>query len=271
MWFDNIMDDCKEAFKVSNSNKGIFIPIFISYAFILLTIGYFAFLSITIFRRISKAYMTNMNEFKIFLNQLSFLLIIALVTYLLIVIYNSFMRAGSINLYKNAVNGVKLKASHFFDGIKNSFFKIFRGTLFIHIIAIITSPFVIIFILFYSGASGLLSPTWGMIFLTSAFTVFLVAWPIIVVVDNIKPLKAIITSIKLGWNNFLGLFIISLANALIAKYIVMLFGPLVALIAGLFLSGVVNTYFKVVVLIIYKRNRNALGINPLPVEENLTT
>lgn len=273
MWFDEIMDDCKKALKVSNNHKGIFVPIFINLGITLLFITYFVIVGITLIRRIDEAianvyWTSDLYIFKILAEQIPFVLIVSIIAYFLIIVFGSLMKAGSINLYKNAVNGVKLKASHFIHGIKLYFFKLLRGTLFIHFIAIVASPFIFVFLMFYSMITGFLAPAWGMLFLSTVVSVFLVAWPLIVVDDNIKPLKAISTSFKLGSKCFMGLFIILLASALIARYVVMMFGPFVAILAGFFLGGVVKTYFEVIVLLVYRRKKGELIVQPSISNEN---
>ncbi|WP_202707267.1 hypothetical protein [Sporosalibacterium faouarense] len=258
MWFDEIMDDCKEALRISDNHKGIFIPVIINFVLTLLFIAYCVFIGIALFRKISNIPMYSWNSYNTWLHQIPPILIIALLNYIIVVLFSSIMKAGSINLYRYAIDNKKLKASYFMEGIKTSFLKILGGTLFTHIIALFASPIILIFFLIFSFTLGLLSPSWGMLFLSTVSTVFLFAWPIIVVEDNMGPIQSILTSVKLGWRNFLGMFVILLGNALISKYVLFIFGPLVAFICGFLLMGIVHTYFKVVVLLIYKRKKENL-------------
>jgi uncharacterized membrane protein YccC len=72
------------------------------------------------------------------------------------------------------------------------------------------------------------------------------------------PLKAIITSMKFGMRYFWGLFVLTLAGIMISQYMGAAFGALVNIVGGWFISGAILAYFKLVILIIYKRKREEL-------------
>ena len=258
LWFNEIMDDCKQALKACNDYKSIFIPIFVNVGLAILLgiflLIFYIFLSFDIVRSV----INNLEFYEILNNNLLSIIILGVVTYFLIVIGTSLIKAGSIKLYENAVNNIKPQASHFFEGIKKSFFNVFKGKLFIHLIFLLISPILLILFLIYSATLGILSGGWAIIFLASFVSVFFTAWPIITVVDDVKSLKAIGLGFRLGKRYLSPLFLLMLANIMISSYVVSLAGPLGALIAGWFLSGIVGTYFKVIILLVYKRNKENL-------------
>ncbi len=258
LWFNEIMDDCKHALKTCNDYKGIFIPIFINAGLAILLGIFLLIFYIFLFFNIVRSVINNFEFYEILNNNLLSIIILVVITYFLIIIGASLIKAGSIKLYEKAVNNIKPQTSHFFEGIKKSFFNVFKGTLFIHLIFLLISPVLLILFLLYSATIGILSGGWGILFLASFVSVFFTAWPIITVVDNVKPIKAIGLGFKLGKRYLSPLFLLMLANIMISNYVVSLAGPWGALIAGWFLSGIVGTYFSVIILLVYNRNKENL-------------
>jgi hypothetical protein len=178
-----------------------------------------------------------------------------LIAYVLYIVLNSLLEVGSINMYKAAVVGIKPSSSHFFEGMKKYFLKVLGGNLFIHLITLILSPIIIALTIIYAVIFGTLTAGWALILLSVLVMVFLGVWNIIVVVDDIPPIKAIGIGITFGKKYFWPLFIVMLSNIMLTKYLAAAFGPLAAIIAGWFIVGIVTTYFKVVVLLIYNRRK----------------
>lgn len=264
MWFDEIMDDCKQALRTSKTYKGIFVPLFINLGLIFLMVIFLAISLIFLLPTIIRSFVWELEFYEVIVNNIPTIIIMGVITYFLVIIGTSLIKAGSIKLYQQAVNNMKPKTSDFFDGIKQSFFNIFKGTLFIHLIILLISPIVLGLFLLYTMTIGVLSGGWGVMFLASFVAVFLAPWPIIVVVDNIKPLKAIGLGFKLGKKYLPGLFILMLANIMIGNYLVTILGPMAILVpfgivfVGWFMTGVVGTYFNVVVLLVYNRKKQIL-------------
>lgn len=252
MWFDKIMDDLKETLRISNKNKGIFIPIFIKLALTILfgvATGIITFVSVITLTQ--NRYRYSNHFFKILPSFLIFLGIFILIYMVL----NTLIEVGSINLYKVASEGIKPTTSHFIEGIKKYFLKIFGGSIFIGIITLIISPILFALFILYAILIGVLTAGWGMTFLSTIIMVFFLPWPIIVIVDDISPIKAIMKSFKFAKKNFLALFLALLGYVVINRYMVAGFGMLVTVICGWFISGVITTYFKLFVLLFYKRER----------------
>jgi hypothetical protein len=258
MWFDEIMEDCKNALRITNNNKGIFVPIFIKLGLsILLFATTFAFV-IGYIVRIANFSFRDISDLQILFRELPIVLAIGIIIYFLYLLGSSIIEVGAINLLKMAVAGNKLKSSHFFEGIKNYFLKVLGGKLIILLIVLVLSPVIIGLYLLYTVLIGTLTAGWGITFLSAFITVYFTSWTTAVVVDNLSPIKAIGISIKLGKKYFWGLFTIILSSILISRYIAVVFGPLVALLGGWFIAGVILTYFKLVVLMVYNRKREGL-------------
>ncbi len=258
MWFNEIMNDCKQALKTSKNHKGVFIPLFVNLGLIILLGIFLIIFTVLLLHGIIRSFVLDFEFYEILVSNLTSIIIIGIITYFLVIIGTSLMKAGSIKVYQKAVNNIKPRASDFFDGIKQSFFNIFKGTLFIHLIILLTSPIILGLFLLYSMTIGILSGGWGILFLASFVAVFLAVWPTIVVVDDIKPLKAIGLGLKLGKQYLPGLFLLMLANIMIGNYLVTALGPFGAVLAGWFINGVVRTYFRIVILLVYNREKQNL-------------
>lgn len=258
MWFDEIMDDCKNALRTANNNKGIFVPIFIKLGLnLLLFIIAIGFVFGNVIRMLNLSY-RGKDDLLILLREVPVFIVIGVIIYLLYLAASSIIEVGSINLIKVAASGVKPKSSHFFEGIKDYFFKVLGGKLLILLIFLVLSPIIIGLYLLYAVLIGTLTAGWGITFLSVFVAVYFTSWTTAVVVDNLPPVKAIGISFKIGRKYFWGLFIVMLSSILISKYMSAVFGPLVALLGGWLISGVVLTCFKLVILMVYNREKEGL-------------
>ncbi len=258
MWFDEIMDDCKQALFTANKYKGIFIPIFLKLA-LSLAIGIFVVVSI-IGGIARHRYILDyvFTDSWAMMEVLPGVLLSGLILYLLVLVGHSIIDVGSINMFKQALNGQKPTFKDFGEGIKHYLLKVLLGKLFLHVLILIASPIWICLYLLYAVLVGTLTAGWGIIFLAVAVSVFLGTWISITVLEGSSPLTAISKSLRLGKRYFKGLFVVILASSLISSYSVSIFGILAAVVGGWFIAGVVSTYFRLVILKIYYRNKEAL-------------
>lgn len=261
MWFDEIMDDCKRAMRLADNNKGIFAPIFIKLGLYIL-LG--AIIFISVLRHLSISNYTTEFKGKFFQNNAApsgfrYYVILGLIVYILYIAIASILEVGTINLIKTASYGIKLNAGHFIKGIKDYFLKVAAGKILINLVMLILSPAIIILLTLYSFTIGILTAGWGVILIGVIYGIFLGTWTTAVVADDLNPLKAIKRSIVLGKRFFWPFFIVILASALIGSYIAGAFGAIVAIAAGWFLSGVVLTYFKIVIYFIYLRKKQEIS------------
>ena len=258
MWFDEIMEDCKQALVAANKHKAVFIPVFLKLA---LSIVIFSYIFVSFIAGILKyEYVIDLmfTDPSAVLELLPALLISGIIVYLLILLGFSILDVGSINMYKAALNDQKPKFMDFTEGIKGYFFKVILGKLFIHLLIIITLPLTAFLFIVYAVIVGTLTASLGVLFLGIFISVFLDTWITILVIEGGSPRKAMGKGFKLGGKYFKGLFVVLLASALLSKYSTALFGVLAAVLAGWFISGVVATYFKLVVMLIYYRKRESL-------------
>ena len=127
-----------------------------------------------------------------------------------------------------------------------------------HLLIIITLPVTAVLYIIYAVIAGTLTAGWGLLFLGVFVSIFLATWVPIIVIEGYSPLKAIGKSIKLGAKYFKGLFIVLLAATLISSYSTVIFGILAAVLAGWLIAGIVATYFNLIIMLIYYRNRERL-------------
>lgn len=258
MWFDEIIDDCKQALITANKYKTIFIPIFLKLALSAVIFGYIfvSFIAGIIKHEYVFEYM--FTDPSVIMELLPTLITNGVIIYLLVLVGFSILDVGSINMFKVALNDQKPKYRDFTDGIKNYFFKVILGKLFMHLLIIITLPLTALLYIVYALIAGTLTAGWGILFLAVFVPIFLGTWVPIIVIEGYSPLKAIGESIKLGAKYFKGLFIVLLASTLISSYSTIIFGVLTAVLAGWLIAGVVATYFNLVVMLVYYRNRERL-------------
>lgn len=258
MWFDEIMDDCKQALVTSNKYKGIFIPIFLKLA---LSLGIFAYILISFIAGIIKYQYIFENifyDYYSFWEILPGIIISAIIIYLLVLVGFSIIEVGTINMYKIALSNQKPRFKDFTEGIKNYLLKVILGKLLLHIIVIITLPITAFLFIVYALIAGTLTAGLGFIFIGVFISIYFSTWIPIVVIEGCSPIRAIIKGFKLGSKYFKGLFIVLLASTLISSYSTIIFGLLVAVVAGWFISGLVAAYFQLVVMQIYYRNRELI-------------
>ncbi|MDF2591938.1 MAG: conserved rane protein of unknown function [Clostridia bacterium] len=258
MWFDEIMDDCKQALLTANKFKTIFIPIFLKLALSIALFGYIFISFIAGIIKNSYVFEYMYTDPSVIMELFPGLVINGIVIYLLFLVGFSILDVGSINMFKIALDDQKPKYKDFTEGIKKYFFKVVLGKLFMHLLIIITLPVTAVLYIIYALIAGTLTAGWGLLFLGVFVSIFLGTWVPIIVIEGYSPLKAIGKSIKLGAKYFKGLFIVLLAATLISSYSTVIFGVLAAVLAGWFIAGIVTTYFNLVVMRVYYRNRERL-------------
>lgn len=258
MWFDEIMDDCKQALIAANKFKTIFIPIFVKLALSIVIFGYIFVSFIAVMIRNSYLFEYMFTDPSVIMELFPALITNGIIIYLLVLVGFSILDVGSKNMFKVALNNQKPKYKDFTDGIKSYFFKVLLGKLFMHLLIILTLPFTALLYIIYALLVGTLTAGVGLLFLSVFVSIFLGTWVPIIVIEGYSPLKAIGKSIKLGTKYFKGLFIVLLASVLVSSYSVSIFGLLAAVLAGGFIAGVVTTYFSLVIMLVYYRNRERL-------------
>ncbi|MDF2519714.1 MAG: conserved rane protein of unknown function [Clostridia bacterium] len=258
MWFDEIMDDCKKALVVANKHKSIFVPIFLKAALVIV-IGIYVFtgLFLSIFKH-QYDFEYLFTDFSTIVEILPTFIGFGLILYLLILVGFSILDVGSINMFRAALDDTKPGFSHFMEGIKKYLLKVMLGKFIYHLVVLIASPLLLLIYMLYAIIVGTLTGGWGIMFLGALISVYLGTWVTIAVLEGYSPFKAIGKSFMLGTKYFKGLFVILIASTLIAAYSAGMFGILPAVVAGWFIAGVVATYFKLVIIQIYYRNKERI-------------
>lgn len=258
MWFDELMDYCKLGIKSSNENKGVFIPIFLNLAVNIIMAIPIIILGI-IFAGI---YTNDIKEIIQGNGDVLGVLIPGMVICVLFIIsyaaIKTLVEVGSINVYLNAIDGIKPGVHHFYEGISKYFSRVFGVKVVLYLLFILLLVPIIILFLIYSATIGVLTAGWGMIFGSVIIGVYFSTWIIATISNDLSGWKGVLVSFKLGKNNFWMLFILLLSNTMIVKYVATAFGGLIAISIGWIFSLVLTTYFKMILVIVYKNKHEQL-------------
>lgn len=258
MWFDDIMDDSRDALKLANKNGTVFIPVIINAIINILFVVFIVVCAIFFgigfgdrLRGIANGYES---PWPVVLPAS----IAVFVIYFIHTIIKAMMEVGSINMYKTAYEGVRPGAHHFFEGIRKYFWRVFGVTLFFNFIFVILLIPILLLFLIYTATIGLLTAGWGLVFLGAIIGAYISSWIIATVMDDLSAFEAIGRSIGLGKRYFWALFILNLAGIMIAQYVATVFGGLVAIVGGWFLSQAILLYMKFAILLFYERKKGEL-------------
>lgn len=258
MWFDEIMDDCKQALQVASHHKGIFIPRIV-YALIILLFFVILFIGLVMFFVGSIVQLsTTPHDFEKLVSNLWPMIIGGIGIYLLLIVLSAAVEVGSIHLYKLAIEGIRPKTAYFFDGIKKHFFKVFGLSFLANTLFLILSPLILALFILYAVTIGILTSGWGITLLSILLGTYLNVWTIAVVVDDVGPFKALARSFKLGRKYFWAMFVLTLSLYILVRYLIFAFGLLVAAAVGWIIYSVIITLFKLVFVLVYRRKREEL-------------
>ncbi|MGB3366599.1 MAG: hypothetical protein WBA54_03845 [Acidaminobacteraceae bacterium] len=256
MWFNNLMDDLRKAFLVSNEYRGIFVPIFLKLAMnivvgIVIVVGVITSIAAGSFAGIAGA-----NPIEVAIGIIGPTALFILTGYVLYIVLYSLIEVGSINLYKVALSGQKPVKADFTDVIKSYIGKVISGKLLIHFLVVILSPIIIILYLIYVVLIGTLTGGWALILLSVIIDMYFATWTIAIVNDGLGVSSAIGKSFRFAKAHHKAMFILILSLVMVTQYAVTIFGPLGAVFLGWFIGGVLRTYFKMGVYITYLRYEN---------------
>lgn len=255
MWFEELMDDCKNALRICHKSKGIFIPMIIQmvlyvFAVFVMIVGMF----ILLMHNIRAAH--TLERYQDVLSMFMPIVLMVVLVYAFLVLVGIVVEVGSIRLYDLAQEGIKPKAKYFMEAVKKYFLRVLGMVLGVHGVLLILLPILLVFLIIYGMTIGILTAGWGLTFLTVFVGVYFSIWKIAVVLEDMRAVKAVMASIRFGHRYFWSMFILTLSFTLISAYVAYAFGTLIALLAGWFITAVITTYFKVVFVIFYKRKRN---------------
>jgi len=253
MWFDYLMDDCKESYDVSQSYHGVYFPVFLKLIMGLIMGAFFIGSIATVVLGGAFANFETMGGYEVATLILKSVGLLGVLAYVLYMLLWGLIEVGSINMIHAAFNDEKPTQKVFLNGIGSYLAKVTLGKLLIHVVVLVLSPIFLIAFLVYAVIIGIPTAGYGVVFLFVAIGVYFATWTIAIVLDDMDITEGIGESIRIGRNHFKPLFVIVLSTGLISSQVAMIFGPLGAVLAGWFLGGLVGIFFKMVTYKTYMR------------------
>lgn len=253
--FNNLMEDMKESLILSNQRKGIFLPALIANIAIFI-LGIIAL--VVIIASVTGTIVAAINDFDNVVANVALISSIILGILILVLIFSILFIAldiGITGLVIGAVDGEKPTASLFFSAVKRHLIPVFFTKIGLGLIILISMILWIIPFVLYLVTVGLLSGGWGMIFLTCVLNALIGFWVLIKIEDHRGGFESIGVNIQFGRSHIWLLILIFYLQINLASFLPGLLGFLGAAIASLFISYMVTTYFKIVLLMTYRRYR----------------
>jgi hypothetical protein len=250
MWFNELMDDCKHALSLVWSNPWIALPYVLQALLIGIIAGGLAVVFILMF--VVGAIGASNNSIHIWGMIIPFLIGLPLIT-LLFSSLAAMVDAGSISLFARVVEGHRPNSALFWEGVGRHFLPMWGIRLFLGALVLILSPLLALLVIIFSVTVGILSGGWGMIVIPVLSMVFFAAWPMALILDGQGGFKALKAGIRLGRNYFWGMFVLALAATLVGQHLSTAFGPILTIIIGWVIAILVNAWFKMTVLLIFRR------------------
>lgn len=262
--FNNLMDDMKYAVNLSLQNKGLFLPALIA------NIIFFIFgilLVIVIVAIATGSLMTlNSNPGIGFSPSSNIALIIGLglgifILFLLMSLMFLILDIGITGMVIGVTDGGKPTAKMFFGAVKTNLLPIIVTNIGLFFIYILGFILILIPLILYMVTVGLLTGGWGMVLFSAAFQAFIGYWVLIKMEDQRGGFESIGLNIRFARQYFWLLVLIVYLQMSFSAYLPSLLGILGAVFASLFISYMVMTFFKIIILVSYRRYRETLTIN----------
>lgn len=253
MWFDELMDDCKQALALVWANIWIALPYVIHTVVTVVGVFIAVFGFIFLFIFLVASTFGRPDPGMGWLVVLLIFLIAGAVFAVIASAIKAMVEAGSISLFAAVADGHKPSAALFWSGVRTHFLSMWGITLFLSLAGVLLSPILFILLALF-GLGGLLTAGWGTLAIPVLLTVFLGAWPIALVLEGKGGFSALGAGFRLGKRYFWGLCVLGLAATLIAPQLSTAFGPLVTILIGWVLALVIRAWQKMTILLIYRRH-----------------
>ncbi len=254
MWFENLMDDFKSSLQSAFDNQGIFIPIFLKLGVGILMAAYFVYFLIKWI--VGSSYFLSA-PYRLFPELIwrtfKGAAVPIIVAYILFGLLYAVIEVGQINLLSALMRGQKPTMQVFKEGIGHYFGKVFGGRLFIHLLALILSPILLILGVIYALTVGILSGGWAIVLLTVTIQALFASWTIALVHHDLGFFEALGMSFKLARYQYKTVALIVWSSAVLQAYAIGIFGPVGIFFAGWFIGGVISIYMKLVLYKAYVR------------------
>lgn len=255
--FDHLMDDIKEALILSNGNKRLFLPALLANILIIvLGIVMVVFFVAAMIGTVSAVSDFSMNGPRW---SMIFGMIIGIVLFLIVfsIVFMA-LDIGITGLVIGLVDGERPSSSLFFGAIKNNLFPVFLTNLGLTFIYFFGFLLLLIPLVLYMLTVGVLTGGWGMIFLSCMTQTLLGYWVLIKMEDHRGGFESVGVNIRFGKNHFWLMILIIYMQISFAAFIPGLFGLIGMALASFFISYVVTTFYKIVVLLTYRRYRESV-------------
>ncbi len=257
--FNILMDDTKEALNLSLENKGLFLPALIA-NIVVFVLGIFMVVFIIASIVGSIGVLRNSAGIGTKLAMVSGIIIAIIVVLLIFTIIFMALDIGITGLVIDVVDGNKPTAATFFHAIKSNLLPVLLTNLGLLVLYFLGFILLLIPLVIYLLTVGILTGGWGMIFLSCVMQTLLGYWVLIKMEDQRGGFESIGVNIKFGRKHFWLMVLIFYMQLSFAAYLPGLLGLLGAALASFFISYVVVTFYKIILLKTYRRYREDLEL-----------
>ena len=253
--FSNLMDDMKTALTISGQFKGLFLPAIIANV-LLFIMGIGAIIVMVITVAGTFAAMEYMSAASIV-----GLVLMVLAMFLVTVLVFAALDMGITNIVIKAVDGEKPTAAIFFEGIRKHFFPVILTRIVLWLIYTVVFTVLLIPIILYALTAGILTGGWAMLLMSCTFQALIGYWLIIKMEDQRSGFDSVGVNIGFGRKYYWLMVLIIYLQMAMANYLPNLLGIIGAALGAVFVSYVVATFFKIVILLTYRRYRDSLTMS----------
>lgn len=250
--FSNLMDDLKDAVTLSYNNKSLFLPALIA-NIIIFIIGVAAaiFFVVTIIGTLASLNQSTMDGVN-----WQLIIVYILVALVIILFFSIVMIAldiGISGLVIGVVDGDPPSGQRFFSTIKEHLLPVFLTKFALVFIYAFAFLLLVIPLVLYLITVGILTGGWGMLFLTCALQTLLGYWVLIKIEDHRGGFNSIGINIRFGRQNFWLIILVIYIQYCMTAFLPNLLGLIGAALASFFISYLVITVMKIVLLKSYRR------------------
>lgn len=255
--FENLMTDMKTALALSSRYKGLFLPSLIGNVafFVLIVIFVIALIVIGAGTAVGVAAYGSSDNLEALLLTLSGIGLFLFIMFSLLLITGLVLDIGITGLVVAATEDERPTAAIFFGAVKAHLLPVLGTHIVLFFLYILGFVVLAIPLVIYTFTVGLLSGGWGMVLLMATFRVLLGFWVTIKVADDIGGFESVGENIRFGRRYYWLLILVVYLEISFAGFLPSLLGMIGAAIATFFIGYMVDTYFKIVVLLTYRRHK----------------
>lgn len=253
MWFEELMDDFKNAMLLSDKYKGMYVPVLFKLAMgIILGVLFIGSFIGMLTGGILASEMVK-EPFKFAVSMIGSMGVVFILMFIIYCILWSIIEIGTISLINAALIDEKPTKEHFLNGIKEFLGGTVITKVILDLVWFVTFPIWLTLFLIFMLTVGILTGGWGLILLGAAVSALFISWPIVIVNGNKRGLSAVKESIVFGRKNLKSMVVVIVFASLVSGYASSMFGPLVALIGAWLIGGAILIYSKIIIVMKYTR------------------